>query len=69
MAILSFPSQGARGAGALTQRGRNVARGGVGLVRGLEKEQGTHGDLYLVWGREVPRVGGEKHSRSWRLLP
>ena len=51
MAILSFPSQAAQGVGALTWRGRNVARGGLGLVRGLGKEQELHVDLYLVWGR------------------
>lgn len=51
MAILSFPSQAARGVGALTWRGRNVARGGLGLGGGLGKEQELHVDLYLVWGR------------------
>lgn len=34
-----------------SRKGRNVARGGLGLGGGLGKEQELHVDLYLVWGR------------------
>lgn len=42
------------------------AGGTRGFVPSLGKEQGVSVDLFLVWGREVPRLGGEKLSRSCR---